>query len=134
MARVPDLKRLTVEDFPKEDQGLVSKIAFVVNSFHEQVRSALNKSINFDNLDQQVVTLSFLTNDQGQPLSTQQFRSELQTNVRGILPISINVNNNQGLASTMPVINFTQNENLVSIPFIGGLQPETRYSLTLLLI
>lgn len=105
-----------------------------MNSFHEQVRSALNKSINFDNLDQQVVTLSFITDDQGQPLATQQFTSNLQGNVKGIIPISVKLQNNQGFVNQMPVINFTQNENLISVPFIGGLAPETRYTLTLLLI
>jgi hypothetical protein len=133
MARVPDLKRLAAEDFPADDQPLVRKLAFIINSFHEQVRDALNRKIDFDNLSQEVRTLSFATNSSGQPLNTITFQSSLLNRVQGILPVrTVITSNNTQSAQTMPVITWSQNAKLVTITNIGGLLPETQYEITIL--
>jgi hypothetical protein len=135
MARVPDLKRITVEDFKREDQDLVRKLAFVINSFHEQVRSALNRSLNTDNLEQDIITLSFATGDNAQPLNPVIFRSTLINRVRGIVPISLNItSNNQAVPTQAPFISFTQEGNQVTINNIAGLDAGITYELTILTI
>ena len=135
MGRVPDLKRITVEDFPKEDQNLVGKLAFVINSFHEQVRSVLNRSIDTTNLAQEIITLSFVTGDSAQPLNPLVFRSTLVNRVRGLIPISLNItSNNQASPSQAPFISFTQAGNQVTIGNIAGLESGVAYELTILTI
>ena len=133
MAKIPDLKRVTVEDFKSEDRALVSKLAFIINSFHEQVRSALTGNIDFDNLSQEVKTLSFTTGSDGQPINTVSFKSNMANRVQGILPVrTVITSNNTSYASEMPVISWTQNGQIVSIVNIGGLSAETGYSITIL--
>ena len=133
MGKVPDLKRITVEDFPKEDRQLVEKLAFIINSFHEQVRSVLNKDVDFDNLSQELKIISFTTNSNGQPLNQVSFRSNLTDRVQGILPVRVIITSNNTLsASQMPVITWSQNSNLITITNIGGLLPETGYEISLL--
>lgn len=133
MARVPDFKRITVEDFKAEDQPLVKKLAFPINSHIEQVRSALTKNIDFDNLSQELKTLNFTTNGDGQPLNTLTFRSDLANRLQGIMVVrTVITTSNTSFASQIPVISWDQAANQVTITFIGGLLPETGYQLTLL--
>ena len=133
MAKVPDLKRITVEDFSPDDRPLVKKLAFVINSFHEQVRNALNQNINFDNLAQEVKTLSFSTDITGQPLNQLTFQSNLANRVQGIQVVrTVITSDNTQVVETLPVISWSQNVRLITITHIGGLLPETGYQLTLL--
>lgn len=133
MGRVPDRKRLTKEDFPEKYRDLIEKLAFPINSFFEQVQSVLNKNVNFDNLNQELKTLSFTTNQSGQPINTLTFNSGLSSRVQGITVQRIVItSNNTSFASIMPVISWSQNEKLVTINNISNLSPETQYSITVL--
>lgn len=133
MAKVPDLKRITAEDFPKDDQELVKKLGFVINSFHEQTRDALNRNVNFENLAQEIKTLSFSTNETGQPLNPPSFKSTLNSRVQGILPIrTVITSSNTASAAENPIITWSQAINVITITNIGGLLPETGYELTIL--
>jgi hypothetical protein len=52
MAKLNVTKRIVTEDFQKDDQALVSKLAFTLNSFFEQTANALNKNLTIeDNLN-----------------------------------------------------------------------------------
>ena len=133
MARVPDLKRLTVEDFSAEDKPLVRKLSFIINSFHEQVRSALNRNLDFNNLNQEIQTLSFTTGNDSQPLNPLIFRSGLSSRVQGMLVVRTEItSNNTSFQVSKPEISWSQDANLVRIGFIGGLSANTGYTLTIL--
>lgn len=135
MAKAPDLKRITVEDFPSEDRDLVSKLAFIINSFHEQVRNALSKNIDFDNLAQETKVLTFTTNNASQPLNEVTFKSALSRNIQGISVIrAVITSDNTSYPTQLPIISWSQNASLVKITYIGGLEPETKYELTILTI
>lgn len=134
MGRIPDLKRLTVEDFKAEDREMVKKIAFVINSFHEQVRNLFNGNIDETNLAEQFVDISFTTDDNGQPINALQFRSTLNDRVKAIFVGNIQVtSSNSTFPTQSPLFSFSQNGELVTIENITGLLPATRYSVTLLL-
>lgn len=133
MARIPDLKRIAKEDFPAKYRDLIEKLAFPINSHIEQVRSALNKNINFENLAQELKTLTFTTGSNGQPLNTVTFRSDLSSNVQGIIPVrTVITSSNTSFADNIPTISWVQNRNIVTINYIGNLQPETDYQITIL--
>lgn len=133
MSRIPDLKRIVKEDFKAEDRDLVEKLAFPINSFHEQVRSALSGNLDFTNLNQEIKTLNFTTNTQGQPLNRISFTSELNGRVQGIIVVrTLITSDNTSIPMTLPIVSWTQNEKTVNITGIGGLLPETGYSLTIL--
>lgn len=134
MAKIPSFKRITVEDFPQENQALINKLAFPINSFFEEVRAAFNKSINFDNLAQELIVLSFTTNELGQPLNMLKFKTSVGR-VNGIVPISLKIlSNSQAFVTQAPFINFSQSEKFVTIPYISGLTGSTKYEISLLVI
>lgn len=132
MARVPNLKRITVEDFSPEERPLVSKLAFIINSFHEQVRNALNGNLDATNFAREIKTLRFITGENGQPLNTLTFRSNLTRNVIGINILRVTIlSNNQSFPTQMPLISFSQNNNIITINNITGLENETEYQIVL---
>jgi len=133
MARIPDLKRIAKEDFPGKYRDLIERLAFPINSHIEQVRSALNRNIDFENLAQELKVIDFTTSDSGQPITPVSFRSDLANRIQGILPVRVVItSNNTSFASELPTVTWSQEGNIVTILSIGGLQPETGYSLTLL--
>lgn len=135
MGRTPDLKRVTAEDFPKESQALVRKLGFIINSFHEQVRNVLNKNIDFDNLNQEIIVLSFSTNQNNQPLNQLNFKSNLKGRIQGMSVVkTVITSSNTQFAETLPILSWNQSGNLVTITHMGGLLPETGYELTILTI
>lgn len=135
MAKLPSLKRIVVEDFPPDQQSLISRLAFPINSFFEEVRAALNKSIDFNNLAQDLITLSFSTNENGQPLSQLKFKTSV-ARVSGVIPISLKIQGNStGIQITQaPFVTFTQDQSLITISYISGLTPGLNYQINLLVI
>jgi hypothetical protein len=135
MGRVPDFKRIAKEDFPQKYHDLIGQLALPINSHIEQVRNILNKNIDFTNLAQDIVTLTFTTNDSGQPISEVKFKSTLKNNVRGILPVSLTITSNNTLfPAVYPMISFQQVGDIVYIKNIAGLSNNTGYSMTFITI
>lgn len=132
MARIPNIKRITQEDFSKEDQGLIDKLAFPINSFMEQVRSAFDHNIDFTNLNREVITLTVSVDAGGVPLVQTLWKSNLKTKIVGVNVIRASSIQDPGLVPiNTPFINFVQNASLVQINQISGLQPDNKYQLVI---
>jgi hypothetical protein len=122
-----DLKRLTKEDFPSKYFDLLDRLIFPLNSHMEQVRNI----INFET--QEFTTLSVTTNDSGQPVSVLKFNSGLTERIKGLMVVSARVtSDNTSVLTQAPFITFSQNESVITINYIAGLQPNKRYELTIL--
>ena len=131
MAKNIDFKRITVEDFPQENQTLIEKLAFPINSFFEQVRNAFNKNITVDNLAEERITLRVQTNDSGTPLNTLSFKTGL-SRVVGVRVLSASVVTPVGTyLQTTPFISFSQNSSIITINNIAGLGSNITYDLLL---
>lgn len=130
----PELRRIVKEDFSQDDWEIVEKLGNILNPFMEQVVSNLSKNIGDDNLQQEKVTLSFLTNSVGQPISKLSFKLNTLRSVSGLQVISLKLPNQpQGVITTAPFVSFSQAERVVYISYIAGLEKETKYQITLLL-
>lgn len=135
MGKIPDLKRISKEDFPAEYQQLIDKLAFPLNSHMEQVRNLFNKGIDFENLTQELITLKVQTNEKSIPNTRLTFKTTLRNKLRGIVVISaVITSDNTSYPTAQPFISFSQNLNIVTINNISGLAPETSYELLLLTI
>lgn len=132
MGKPPDLKRISKEDFPADDQELVGKLAFPLNSFMEQVRNLFDKNIDVQNLTEEYITLKVQTNSQSQPIAALSFKTNLKNKLKGVVVVSGNITSgtNQYLQQT-PFISFSQNLSIVTINNISGLEPETSYDFLL---
>ena len=132
MGKVPDLKRISKEDFPAQYQDLIDKLAFPINSHMEQVRNLFNKGIDVDNLTRELITLKIQTDSTSRPINKLSFKSSLRNKVRGINVISGNItSSNTSYLQQAPFISFSQNINIIYVNNISGLAPETTYELLL---
>lgn len=135
MSKVPDLKRISKEDFDSQYYDLIDQLAFPLNSFMEQVRNVLNKGVDFDNLSQELITLTVQTDATSKPISKLSFKSTLRNRIKGIVVISANItSSNTSFLDQAPFISFSQNSSIVSINNISGLSSENTYELLLLTI
>lgn len=135
MSKLPDIKRITKDDFDSQYQGLIDRLAFPLNSFMEQVRNILNKGVDFDNLAQELVTVTIQTNDVSMPISKVSFKTNLTNRIKGIMVISGQItSDNTSYVTQYPFISFTQNNSVITINNISGLDKQKTYSFLLQLI
>lgn len=132
--KVTNLKRLAKEDFSQENQALVEKLAFAINPFLDQLNQALDKNIDFDNLNQSITTFKVRVNASGIPITPVQLKSSLKTNVQGIQVIRVdNITDSTNLSGA-PFITFTRNSGLIYIQHITGLVANKDYNIAVILI
>lgn len=128
--RLPNIKRLAKEDFKSEDQELVGKLSYPINSFFEEVRNLLNGNLDFGNFNQEIIVISVRVNNVGIPLTQTQFKSTLRTNIQGMTCISAE---NLDFPNTYPTsgifVTFSQEAKLVNLNHITGLQDSQQYKL-----
>jgi hypothetical protein len=122
MAIIPTQRLLKPEDFDSKDQALVSKLAFPINTFMQQVISALTNNLDFNNLNMQVNTFSVIVDPNGVPTTPVQFTINLSTKLYGL--ICINATNTSGttrVPTAQPFINYSLNAGKVTVNNITGL-------------
>ncbi len=130
--RIPDIKRIQKEDFPKDQQDLIEKLSFPLNSFMEQARSAFQ---NILNLKMELITLTVTVDAAGAPNVPTRYKSSLNTNVTGSVCISAtNLTDSTVFPISQPFISFTQSGDLIGVNNISGLQADNKYKLVVLSI
>lgn len=141
MALIPTQRLLKPEDFDTKDQALIQKLAFPINTFMQQVISALNKNLDFNNLNQQINTFTVSVDANGAPTSPIQFTVNLTTKLYGLYVINaVNTSSIIRYPIAQPFISYTSNANKVTINNIAGLgipNGQTNsdiYTLTVLLV
>lgn len=133
--KLNDIKRLTTDDFPKDESALISKLAFALNPFLEQISTMFNKNIDFDNLNQEVITFTVEVDSVGLPKTLTDIRSTLKTKVRGITCIrAVNLENDGTYPISCPFITFTTLGSLIRVQQVSGIPANKRYSLTVITI
>lgn len=122
MSRIPDLRQIKKEDFDQKDQGLVDRLAFPINNFMQQVISVFKNGIDFNNLNQQVITFTTSVDSTGAPISPVQFKNGLSSKVLGMICINAaNQSSTIRFPLAAPFITFTTNGTLLTITNISGL-------------
>ena len=137
MGRIPDIKRLRKEDFDKEDQAIIEKIAYSLNTFMDQVIFLFNKNIDFQNLNQIIIDYTISTDSSGNLINPPNIvTNNLNSKPQGIICISAtNLINSTVYPISQPFISFTLiNNTTIDVLNITGLQNSSQYSLKLLII
>jgi len=132
--KIQSLKRIAEEDFKEEDRDLIRKLAFSLNPALDQLNSALDKNIDFDNLNQSVVSFKVQVDALGIPTIPLQLASPLKSSIQGILCIRVDNLTDGALLTGAPFVNFTRNSGLLTISQITGLQPNKQYNVVVILI
>lgn len=142
MPKIEAPKRVRAEDYSPEDRKLISTIAPSINDFQESVYQLVNGNLDIgDNLSQNIVDVIVRRDSAASPASSlttmPQVKTNLRRKVRGIQCINA-VRLDPGTPNspeTQPFITFTINTvELITIQKVTGLQADSQYSLTILLI
>lgn len=129
MPRIDNVKRILVDQYPKEDRQTVSQLAETINYFMEQVTNTLNGNVDFDNLKTKIVQLELTVDSNGIPLSNGKFSAS--TGIIGTKVIRVDNLTNTGVyPTTAPFINYTASgSGIYTITNITGLLPGYKWRL-----
>jgi hypothetical protein len=135
MPQIESSRRIIKEEFKQEDRDTIDRLAFVLNSFMEQVIDTINGKIDFANLNQEIKTINVIVDSNGIPTTTLNVKHDLSTKTNGIVCINAkNLTNSSTYPSGAIFLTTTPSEGITKINNITGLQANNKYSLTLLLI
>jgi hypothetical protein len=131
MPSIDTVKRIIADDFKSEDREVAERIGNIYNYFAEQVTNVLNGNVDYQNLNQSVVTLNVSTDTNGSPLRTTQFQASI-----GLIGTSVinarNLTNRVNYLNSQPFISWSANgRGVYTINNITGLRPGEEYELTL---
>lgn len=132
MARAPELRRLKKEDFESKDQELVGKLAFPINQFMEQTQSALNKGLDFENLNREIVEVDIIRTSSNTPKITTKIKTNLKSKIAGFNCINaINIDSSAPTATVtgQPFITWSETSGLVTVSHIYGLPADVKFRL-----
>ncbi len=134
--RPPDFKRIRTEDFPEEVRPTIEKLGFIFNAFAEQLVNLLNKNIDFQNLNMEVVSLDITTDGSGNLVNPPSIRTTLNTKIQGAICIKAdNLTSIGTFPTSQPFVSYSMiNNNLISVLNVSGLQNSSTYRLKLMLI
>lgn len=111
------------EDFKKEDQDTISRLAGVLNPFLQEVVDFADKRIDFDNKVENLITIEISVDNSGMPLQNNKVNVR-KGNVRGLTVISsFNLTNSAIYPSGQPYISYSpiggttiQINNITNLP------------------
>ena len=134
MAQVPALKKILVEDFPKQYQDLISKIAYPFNTAIENIVDTINGDIDISNTTFQYKQVTFTTSATGQPASTAQFLITTVNKPIGMQVIqAVNNTSSTTYPTGAPFISYTIDQNnIATINNITGLAPSSNYTINII--
>lgn len=122
MATIPSNRQIKPEDFDSKDQKLIQKLAFPINTFMQQVITALSNNLDFNNLNQQLVSFTVSVDSSGVPTTPVQFKSTLKTKIIGLMCINaVNTSSTIRYPDSTPFISFTLNGDFVVVKNITGI-------------
>lgn len=137
MSRPPDIKRIRAEDFPEEMQDTISRLAYSINTFMDQVVFLFNNNIDYRNLAQEIIDITFVTDGSGNIENAPRLvqLNNINRKTQGILCIQAqDLNDPTNTPSSQPFVTFTLNANQVRITNVTGLTANTEWRLRLLFI
>lgn len=136
MAKLSATRRVVKEDYDKQFQPLIDKLAFTLNPLFDQLASAFNKGITIeDNLNMEVRDITVKVDANGVPTSNTSFKSLLKTKLKGMVVLrAINVTDGTVFPVGQPFINYAQNQDVISIQHVTGLQANQSYTLNVMTI
>ena len=122
MATIPTQRFLKPEDFDSKDQALVNKLAFPLNTFMQQVITALTNNLDFNNINMQVNTFTATVDVNGIPTIPLSFQNKLTTKLYGLICINaLNQSGTNRVPAAQPFITWTQNNSTITVKNITGL-------------
>lgn len=126
-------KKLKIEDFDKDVQPTIAKVAWSLNPLYDQLETLVNrKGITVeDNLPFQYQSFTVELDASGEPKQKVILNNPFGNIFKGFIVCNVSGN---GTITSMPFIIWELNGLNILVKKITGLQQDTRFTLTLLLL
>lgn len=133
MGRITDPRRIVVEEFKKEDQETVERIADSYNSFVDQVTQTLNGNVDFSNLSRSLITYDVVVDSNGVPTSG---GTKISTNLSYVTGVNVvkfdNLSSTSSKFTSLPGMHFTYSgSGIIKVNYITNLTAGIKYRLIL---
>lgn len=135
--KLSSFRRIITQDYDKQFQSLIENLGSNINDAFNNVYSALNKRLTFnDNIACTVRDVQITVDSGGNPTAVTTFSLDVQnTPVIGVLVLNVqNLENSAIYPTSSPFISYIQLNNIVRINNITGLQPNVLYRIKVLAI
>jgi len=137
--KLPSFKRLFKGDFKPDDQELVDKMSYTINSGLETLYEALNKRLTFDeNFNSSQHTITVTVDANGTPSQRTSVTTTLQGVVAGIIVTkainSTSFTSGAVYPASTPFISYTQSNQQVTINNIKGLTAGIPWTLSFIVL
>lgn len=74
---ISNVRRIIIEDFPREDRETVAKLATILNSFMEEMVLLTQGNIGIENLNRSIIKVDVIVNASGVPTNLTQINTTL---------------------------------------------------------
>lgn len=129
MPRIDNIQRIKVEDFDREQQEVVEKIAIIYNYFAENVSNVINGELDYDNTKNQIIDIEVTVDTNGIPSVSTKFTSRPGLQGTNVVRAD-NLTNASGYPTSAPFIVYTANGGGVyTINKVTGLVANQKYRL-----
>lgn len=130
MGKIQSFKRLIKEDVEEQYRPLIEKIGFSVNNFADEVVNTINGNLTTDNLGEKIKDVVVTVNATGSPITATSFKTDLSGVVQGMWVVKAeNVTNKATYPTSQPFITWSENNNVITVNNISGLQANNKYKL-----
>lgn len=136
MGKIEQPKKIRVDDFTDETRDIAERFSEPFNDLADSFYYSLTKSLDFDNLNRDLVTVNVNINSTGKVSNLPQIRYNLRTRPRGVACVSaVNLLNPNIYPAAAPFVSWTINaNNNLQVLNVTGLQNNSQYLLTLEII
>lgn len=136
MSKLQAFKRIITEDFDQKDRALITKLAYAINVFAEDVVNAFSNKITIeDNLNIVTKDLIVKVDSTGAVTSGGTLKTGLDHTCAGIIVVkATNTTTSANIPSGTPFLTFSETSGLLTISNISNLTSNNKYALKLLLL
>lgn len=137
MAKIELPKKIRAEDYPQDQQAIISKISDPFNDLADSFYGALTKSLDFANMNRDLVQVSINVDGTGAVSNQPQVRYNLRTgSPRGVTCVrAFNSTNPNVFPTGAPFVNWTvATTNTIQILSVTNLPINSQFTLTLEII
>jgi len=130
--KLSSIKRIVKEEFEKDYQDLIDRLSFLINPVFEQLKAIMDKGITLaDNINCDIKDISVTVDANGIPLPALQV--PIRARSLGLVVMRATPANSVILPTGAVYVQYDDAEGTIAIRKVTGLQPNTRYTLRLVI-
>lgn len=134
MAKIPDLRRITIEEFAPEQRETVEKLSIILNHFMEETIAALDNNLDIANLNRDIKDFNVIVDSNGIPKSETLIKTKIKTSIKGLNIIKVSNLSDSSFLVGAPFIEWVVKNSLLKVTHITGLTANKQYNLQIELI